>query len=167
VASGMSEDEARSAALRTIGGLTQIAEDCRDARNVGTAETLAQDVRFGARMLVKNPGFTAAAVVTLAIGIGFNTLAFSAISALLLGSLLVTAPDGLVLGEALRDGFDPAGTSLVQFAALQKETNAFSSTGLSLDQSFLLRGKTEAEQLRGAAVTPGFFETLGATPILG
>ncbi|HEX7958569.1 MAG TPA: ABC transporter permease [Terriglobales bacterium] len=167
VASGMSAEEARSAALRTIGGLTQIAEDCRDARSVGAAESLAQDVRFGARMLVKNPGFTAAAVLTLAIGIGFNTLAFSAINALLLGSLPVTEPDRLVLGEALRDGFDPAGTSLVQFAALQKETKAFSTTGLSLDQSFLLRGKTEAEQLRGAVVTPGFFETLGATPILG
>lgn len=167
VAAGMSADEARSAALRTVGGLTQIAEDCRDARNVGGADTLAQDVRFGARMLVKNPGFTAAAVLTLAIGIGFNTLAFSAINALLLGSLPVTEPDSLVLGEALREGFDAAGTSLVQFAALQKETNAFSSTGLSLDQSFLLRGKIEAEQLRGAAVTPGFFETLGATPILG
>src|SRR5215471_4461863 len=167
VASGMSAEEARSAALRTIGGLAQIAEECRDTRKIRAAENIVQDVRFGLRMLTKNPGFTAAAVLTLAIGIGINTLAFSAISALLLGSLPVTEPDRLVLGEALRDGFDPAGTSLVQFAALQKETNAFSSTGLSLDQSFLLRGKTEAEQLRGAAVTPGFFETLGATPILG
>src|SRR5215475_5817206 len=167
IASGMSAEEARSAALRTIGGLAQIAEECRDTRKIRAAENIVQDVRFGLRMLTKNPGFTAAAVLTLAIGIGFNTLAFSAIKALLLGAIPVTEPDRLVLGEALRDGFDPAGTSLVQFTALKREMNAFASTGLSLDQSFLLRGKTEAEQVRGATVSPGFFETLGTTPFLG
>src|SRR5262245_28874972 len=166
-ASGMSAEDARSAALRAIGGLAQIAEECRDTRNVGAAENIVQDVRFGLRMLAKNPGFTAAAVLTLAVGIGFNTLAFSSIKSLLLGGLPVSEPDRLILGEALRDGFDPAGTSLLQYTALRRETNAFSSTGLSHDQSFLLRGKTEAEQVRGAAVSPGFFETLGTTPFLG
>src|SRR5262249_47288752 len=166
-ASGMSAEDARSAALRAIGGLAQIAEECRDTRNVRAAENIVQDVRFGLRMLAKNSGFTAAAVLTLAIGIGFNTLAFSAIKALLLGALPVTEPDQLVLGEALREGFDPAGTSLLQYTALQRESTAFASTGLSLDQSFLLRGKTEAEQVRGAAVSPGFFATLGTTPFLG
>src|SRR5262249_33799410 len=109
IANGMSSEIARSAALRTIGGMAQIAEECRDTRHVATPENIAQDVRFGLRMLAKNPGFTAAAVLTLAVGIGFNTLAFSSIKSLLLGGLPVSEPDRLILGEALRDGFDPAG----------------------------------------------------------
>src|SRR5204863_1536120 len=97
VASGMPPAEARLTALRKLGGLAQIAEECRDARNVRAAETTWQDLRFGLRMLAKNPAFTAAAVLTLALGIGFNTLAFSAIHPLLFGALPVEQPDRLVL----------------------------------------------------------------------
>src|SRR5438876_12058231 len=89
IAAGMPGEEARTAALRTMGGLAQIAEDCRDARKVRAAETLWQDVRFGARMLTKNPGFTLVAVLTLALGIGLNTFAFSAVSTLLFSTLPV------------------------------------------------------------------------------
>jgi predicted permease len=167
IAAGMSAQEARTAALRTIGGLAQIAEECRDARKVRALETLWQDLRFGARMLAKNPSFTVVALLTLALGIGLNTFAFSAVSALLFSGLPVQAPDRLVLGEALREGFDPAGTSLLEYTALQRQADVFASTGLSLDRSLLLRGKTEAEEVHAAAVSPGFLETLGTAPFLG
>jgi putative ABC transport system permease protein len=167
VAAGMRPDEARSAALKTMGGIAQVAEACRDARNIGLAEATWQDVRFGARMLARHPAFSAVTVLTLAVGIGFNTLAFSAGRALLSGRLPVDAPDRLVLGEALREGFDAGGTSLVEYSALRNEEKAFSHTAVSIDRSFLLRGRTEAEQVRAAAISPGFLETLGTSPVLG
>jgi len=167
IASGMKPDEAKYAASRAMGGITQIAEQCREARNVGLVETTWHDLRFGARMLAKNPAFSTVAVLTLAVGIGFNTMSFSAVTALLFGGLPVKDPDRLVLGEALREGFDPAGTSLLQYTVLRGEQKAFASTALSIDRSFLLRGNTEAEQVHVAAVSPGFFETLGTAPILG
>jgi putative ABC transport system permease protein len=167
VASGMSPEDARLAALRSIGGMAQIAEECRDARKLQTAETTWQDLRFGARMLAKNPGFATIAVLTLALGIGANTAAFSAANSLLFGGLPVAEPDRLVLGEALREGFDPGGSSLLEYSALRHQNKVFTSTTLSLDRSLLLRGKTEAEEVQAAAVAPNFVETLGVRPILG
>ena len=167
MAAGMAPEEARCAALRAMGSLTQIADKCRDERNVGLAETTWLDLRFGARMLKNNPGFTSVAVLTLAAGIGFNTVSFSAVRALLFGELPIRDPDRLVLGEALRQGFDPAGTSLLEYSWLGREERAFASKALSIDRSFLLRGTTDPEQVHAAAVSPGFFETLGTAPILG
>jgi len=167
ISAGMSPDEAKYAALRRMGGIAQIAERCREARNVGLAEIIWQDLRFGTRMLANNRVFTAVAVLTLAVGVGFNTVSFSAVHALLFGKLPVKDPDRLVLGEGLREGFDPGGSSLLQYTALRNEQKAFASTAVSIDRSFLLRGNTETEQVHAAAVSPGFFETLGSMPMLG
>jgi len=167
MAAGMAPEQARLAALRALGPVTQIEERCRDERNVGWMQTTWQDLRFGARMLKKNRSFTAIAVLTLAIGIGFNTVSFSGVRALLFGRLPVSHPDRLVLGEALREGFDPGGSSLLEYTALRRADHAFSSSALSVDRSFLLRGTQEPEQVHAAAISPGFFETLGTAPILG
>ena len=94
--SGMSPAEARRAALIESGGVEQVKERVRDVRAGNLLETVLRDFRFGARMLAKNPAFTAAAVIMLALGIGANTAVFSVVNAVLLRGLPYSEPDRIV-----------------------------------------------------------------------
>src|SRR5258708_28885782 len=93
---GMNPEEARFAALRQFGWTESIKETCRDQRGISWVENLAQDIRYGARQLLKNPGFTAVAVLTLALSIGANTTIFTVLNTVLLRSLPLKNPDELV-----------------------------------------------------------------------
>src|SRR5215813_8820244 len=96
VRSGMTQTEALRRARVEFGGVEQKKEECRDARGVTLVENFVQDVKFGARMLQKNPGFTVLAVLTLALGIGANAAIFTVINAVLLRPMSVQNPEQLV-----------------------------------------------------------------------
>jgi putative ABC transport system permease protein len=130
-------------------------------------QTLWQDLRYGARMLLKQPGFTLIGVAALAISIGANTAIFSAINALLLRPLPVKDIDRLVSTFALREGFDPFGCSFLEYIAYRDRSQVFSSSGVATQRSFNLISQREPERVRGATVMADYLTTLGVKPVLG
>jgi hypothetical protein len=158
----MAPARARAEALRAVGGLAQIQEQCRDARGIGYLSELMQDLRYAARAMRRSPAVTAVAIVSLALGIGANTAVFSLIDAILLKSLPVAHPEQLVR-------FD-RNFSYPFFQRVQEgnfdTADLFASNRLGATR-VLVPGGSATEQATREMVTGGYFSILGVHAIMG
>src|SRR5580658_10615769 len=159
LARGISPEEARYAALRKFGNVTRVQEETRVVWSSGWLEQLLQDIRLGLRMLPKSPGFTAVAILTLALGIGANTAIFSVINGVLLSPLPYKNPKQLV---AMKEN-----DSLPDVMDIQRQMRAFSQVGGINVEKMDYTGGTEPVQVRVGLVNAGFLEMLGVQPLLG
>ena len=159
IRNGVPEEDALRRARLAFGAVERAKEECREARGVKLTETLFEDVRFGARMLRKNPGFTAVAALTLALGIGANTAIFSLVNGILLVSLPYAAPERLVT----LTGTYPRGA----FVALHQQIRTMDVAAYAEGHDFNLTGQGEPVRLTGTYVSAELFSLLGAHPELG
>jgi putative ABC transport system permease protein len=160
IAAGMAPGEARRRARREFGGLDQVKEGVYEAQRGYLLETLAQDIRYGLRMLRKDLGFTAIAVLTLALGIGANTAIFSLVNGVLLRPLPFREPSGLV-------GIDNATYPKGGFAAMRGQIHTMDVAAYFEGPQFNLTGMGEPVLLNGTLVSANFFSLLGAQAQFG
>jgi putative ABC transport system permease protein len=159
---GMNPEEARHAALRAFGGVEQAKERSRDALGVRWLEEIWQDLRYGMRMLVKVPGFTFVAVLTLALGIGANTAIFSLLDALLLKPLPVKQPEQLVIVGGFSFSYpDPV------YRELSEKNSVFAGMFTFHSIEMTMSDGSQAERVLGELVSGEFFTVLGVSPHLG
>jgi putative ABC transport system permease protein len=165
---GMPPEEARYAARRSFGGVEQVKEDYREKRGLPMIETLVQDLRYGLRMLAKNPGFTTVAALTLALGIGVNTAIFSTVNGVLLRPFPFRQPDRLVslwCTEFSR-GIPQMGCAEPDLQEIARRNRSFESlAGYFWQDVNLIDG--QPEQVQGVYVSPGLFRLLGVNTTLG
>jgi putative ABC transport system permease protein len=132
-------------------------------------ESLIKDIRYGVRSLLKRPGFTAIAVITLALGIGANTTLFSFVNGILLRPLPYQAPGQLVILDetAPKQGIKSFHVSYPNFVDWRQQNHVFEDVAIYQQGTFSLVGAGEPEQIRGARISQGLFELLGVAPKLG
>jgi len=164
---GLPSEEARRSARLELGGIEQVKEEVRDVRAGAWLDSLLQDLRFGARMLRKNPGFTAIAVLTLALGIGANTAIFSVVHGVLLSPLPYTQPDRLVMIMESNPRYAHVWVSYPNFQDWQRSAQSFVQMAAFMQQGYDLTNPGTPEHVVGSAVTAGFFSTLGVRLALG
>jgi putative ABC transport system permease protein len=164
---GMTPEEARLAARRAFGGVDQAKESQRDARSFRWLSDARQDVQYASRMLWRAPGFTIAAVLTLALGIGANTAIFTVVHAVMLRPLPFAEPHRLVGIVQQHKSFGVDIVTWPDYVEWRDTAKSFASLAGAWNRVYNLTGIEEPERLPGAAVTPNLFATLGAVPQLG
>jgi hypothetical protein len=171
---GMSAAEARRQALIKLGGVEQTKEIYRERRGLPVLEVLLRDIQYALHMLRKNPGFTAVAVLTLALGIGANSAIFQMLDALTMGSLPVRNPQEIAeVKIADRQGtrgsveFWNAQASYPLWEEIRRRQQAFSSIFAWSPGQYNLSPSGEARWASGLEVSSSFFSTLGIQPALG
>ena len=171
LAGGMPLREANHAARRELGNVSLLEEQCRDHRRVNWLRDLWQDSLHGLRMLRQNPGFTAVAAISLALGIGANTAILGVMQKVMLGDLPFRDADRLVIvrtfpldAPARQDN-----ASAPQYLAWKEQAAGFESMGASLPQEkdFGAQDGAPAERIPGQGFAPALFQVLGAQPLLG
>src|SRR5580693_5678080 len=164
---GMSRDEAQRRVRLDFGGLEQVKEECRDARGVSLLETLVQDVRYGWRSLRKSPGFAAAALFTLALGIGANTAIFSVVYGILLRPLPFWDASHLVLLNETTPQVGDVSVSYPNFQDWRRQSRTFTEMAAVSGVKFNMAGSSQPENIGGLAVSPNFLPMMGVRPVMG
>ncbi len=166
---GLAPTEAERSARITLGGQTQLLESHREHRGLPMLETLLQDARYALRTLRKNPGFTALAILTLALGIGANTAIFSVVYAVLLKPLPYPKSQQLfnIFQVQPQEGVAATGFSFANFAELRQQSKSFSEMAGSQQHELTLTGHGDPTVVKTSVVTPELFELLGQTPFVG
>jgi len=172
VAKGMAPEEARRRARVDLGGIEQTKEKCRDARRINWIQDFVQDLRFGLRLLRKSPGFTAVAVLTLALGVGANTAIFTLLHASLWTPLPVSDPKEIFhLMRASSEGdfageFSYSYPLFQQFSKIASPWGEVFATEVVGPRKFGLNGVSD-QRVAGEAVSGNFFSVLKVGPIVG
>src|SRR5579862_5379638 len=164
---GMSGDEAQRQVRMDFGGLEQVKEECRDARGVSLLETLVQDLRYGWRTLLKSPGFAAAALFTLALGIGADTAIFSVVYGILLRPLPFWDATHLVLLNETTPRVGDVSVSYPNFQDWRSQSHSFAEMAAVNPVTFNMAGSNQPENIGGLAVSPNFLPMLGVRPVVG
>jgi hypothetical protein len=171
VAQGMTQGEARRRARLDLGGMEKVKEECRSARRVNWIQDLTQDLRYGLRTLLKNPGFSAIAIVILGLGIGVNTTIFSFVEGILLRQPAIKDANSVMMlcstdpkGDFMPD---EASVSAPDFVDWRGTTTSFSSIAAGTFDSFTLSGGTAPTRVAGGQVSATYFQVMGVAPIRG
>ena len=166
-ARGESSAEAGAAARRELGNAGVIQDVTHDQRAWTWLENLLQDLRYGARTLRKSPGFTAVAILTLALGMGANTALFSVVNAVLLNPLPYPQANQLVGLWWDRMPGQHSSVTYLNFLDWQKQSTVFSSVSAFMQDNMIITGAGEPERVDGARISANFFDLLGVKPLLG
>jgi len=169
VAQGMNRKEARHAAFRSLGGIEQAKEECRDARKVNVIDNFLQDLHFGLRILRRSPGFSILAILCLTLGIGANAAVFSWIEGILFRPYpAVTHQERLVAVGGTSRG-EPRGNPLSwpDFQDLQRSCTLCETLLVSKITGTTLSIGDRAERTTGSIVSANYFDAIGVHPILG
>ena len=167
IAAGLQPNEARLAALRSMGGLTQIEEECRDMRRTSFVEETLRDLRQGLRTLLSNPGFSLVIILTMALSIGANTAIFSVIDGVLLRPLPYPQPDRLVRLFLTVPDYPKFPINPFDFHDYRERAHSFDSLAAYTHNDVELSGDGPPQRLSAFLVTSGFFRVLGVTPFIG
>lgn len=165
---GMNPTEARYAALRSFGGIEPTKEQLRERRSFALVETLAQDISYGARSLLRRPGFTIAAVLSLALGIGMTTAIFTVLNAVALRPLPYADADRLLwMTTILKKNSTDEVTLTAHFLEWRRQNQTFTDLAGYNYQTRNLTGLDEPRELSTAKVSASLLPLLGVQPVLG
>jgi predicted permease len=171
IAAGMTAADAQVAAQRSADNLASVRERCRESLGVRLFDELGQDIRYAIRTLRRSPGFAAAAILSMALGIGINTTLFSVTDAVLLEPLPYRHAERLVSVSEYRPGARPAlGDSMVSnftLDAWQRTMRALDGLAPYSGRAYTVTGAGDAEYVRAAALSPDVFRILDVSPVVG
>jgi predicted permease len=166
-AQGMNPQEARRAALQSLGGVEQVKEECRDMRHTNLIENFLRDVRFGFRMLRRSPGFTVLAILCLTLGIGANAAVFSWVEGILFRPYPLVSHQERLVALAGTVGEERDETSWPDLLQVQRSCTLCDTLFVSSITGATLSIGERAQVMTGSIVSANYFDAIGVHPILG